>query len=218
MSNQTFGLSTQVIEYLRQHSVYEVEAQQQLRALTLTLPGAVMQISPEQGQLLSWLIRLTSAKQVLEIGTYTGYSALTMALALPAEGRILTCEIDPRMPNLGLPYWQSAGVANKIELRIAPALETLSSLAASGFHCDFAFIDADKVNYLAYYQAILPMLVPNGIIAVDNVLWSGAVVDATIQDKQTQAIRAVNDFIYNDSRVDACMLPIGDGLTLARKR
>lgn len=217
MSSHTFGLPPAVAAYLQQHSVHEIEAQIQLRAATFNLPGAQMQISPEQGQLLAWLIRLTGAKRALELGTYTGYSALTMALALPVDGHLVTCDIDAKMPHVALPYWQQAGVADKIELRIAPGLDTLAALASEGQTLDFAFIDADKANYLAYYQAILPLLTPHGIIAVDNVLWGGAVADVTVQDKQTSAIRALNTFIYNDPRVDACMLPIGDGLMLVRK-
>ena len=211
-------LGSQVASYLQAHSVHETEVQRQLRDATLTLPGAMMQILPEQGQLLAWLIRLTGAKRVLELGAYTGYSALTMALALPSDGHLVTCDIDARMPAIGSPFWKAAAVSDKITLRIAPALDTLATLSNTGEVFDFAFIDADKANYLAYYQAVLSCLRREGLIVVDNVLWGGDVADTSIQNKRTQAIRELNDFIYTDPRVDACMLPIGDGLTLVRKR
>lgn len=217
MSSITLGLSSELLCYLQQHSVKECEAQIALRLHTLKLPGARMQISPEQGQLLAWLIRLTNAKTILEIGTYTGYSALCMALALPKEGKLITCDVDANTTEIAIPYWREAGVFDKIERRIGPALETLAALTKENIGFDFAFIDADKNNYLAYYEAILPLLNPNGIIAIDNVFWGGDVVNTNSEDKRTIALRELNDFVYQDSRVDVCMLPIGDGLTLVRK-
>lgn len=217
MSSFTLGLPSALLQYLQQHSVKECEAQIALREHTLSLPGARMQISPEQGQLLAWLIRLTGATTLLEIGTYTGYSALCMALALPKNGKLITCDVDAKSTDVAVPYWREAGVIDKIERRIGPALETLAGISKENHRFDLAFIDADKNNYRAYYEAILPLLNTNGIIAIDNVLWGGDVIHPDSNDKRTEALRALNDFVYQDSRVDVCMLPIGDGLTLARK-
>jgi len=191
-----------------------------LRAETLQLPNAMMQISIEQGQFMDLLTRLIGAKKVLEVGVFTGYSALTVASALPEDGKLIACDVSTEWTSIGRRYWEEAGVAHKIDLRIAPAIETLDSLLASG-HAgtfDFAFIDADKPNYDAYYERILQLLRPNGLIAIDNTLWSGKVADNTVQDESTVALRALNAKICADSRVTLSVLPVGDGLTLALKR
>jgi predicted O-methyltransferase YrrM len=179
-----------------------------------------MQIGPDQGQLMALLIRLTGARRCLEIGTFTGYSALAVALALPDDGRIVCCDVNERTTAVAQRYWQMAGVAGKIELRLGPAVETLSALVAAGEagRFDFAFIDADKDNYDAYYEASLRLLRRGGLIAIDNVLWGGAVADPRYQDADTAALRALNRKLRDDERVEPCMLPIGDGLTLARIR
>jgi predicted O-methyltransferase YrrM len=179
-----------------------------------------MQISPEQGQLLTFLIRLIGAKRAIEIGVFTGYSALTTALALPADGRLLACDISDADVRLGQPHWNAAGVTAKIELVIAPAHLTLAARLAAGEagQYDFAFIDADKTGYDRYYELSLALLRAGGLIAIDNVLWSGSVAQPADGDADTEALQALNAKIYRDERVDAAMLPIGDGLTLVRKR
>lgn len=180
---------------------------------------AAMQISPEQGHLLQWLVRLTAARRVLEIGTFTGYSALAMALALPDDGRLVACDVSEEWTSIGRRHWADAGVADRIDLRIAPALDTLDAMVRDGeAPFDLAFIDADKTNYDAYVDAGLQLVRPGGVIAVDNVLWGGSVADATRSEASTRAIRAVSMRIARDPRLDAITLPIGDGLTLARVR
>jgi predicted O-methyltransferase YrrM len=181
-----------------------------------------MQISPEQGALLQMLVKLTGARRTIEIGVFTGYSALAVALALPADGRILACDVSDEYTRVGRPYWERAGVAPKIELVLGPALQTLDARVAAGEggHYDFAFIDADKANYDGYYERCLKLLRTGGLIAFDNVLWSGRVaqpVDAAA-DPDTAALQALNTKLQRDERVDLALLPIGDGLTLARKR
>jgi predicted O-methyltransferase YrrM len=178
-----------------------------------------MQISPEQGRFMALLVRLMGARRTLEVGVFTGYSALSVALALPPEGRIVACDISEEWSAMARRHWEKAGVAHKIDLRIAPALETLDTLIAEGAApFDFAFIDADKSNYLGYYERALALVRPGGLIAVDNTLWSGAVADPGNDDRDTRAIRAFNDALHADPRVETAMLPIGDGLSLALKR
>ena len=179
-----------------------------------------MQISPEQGQFMALLVELLNARRVLEIGTFTGYSAARMALALPEDGSILTCDTSPEWTEVACRAWQEAGVAGKIDLRLAPALETLDGLLESGEaeSFDFAFIDADKTNYLAYYERCYDLVRQGGLIGIDNVLWSGRVVDPAVDDADTEAIRALNRRLHRDHRVTLSLVPIGDGLTLARKR
>lgn len=220
MSDVTLDLSPSVYSYLLKHSLREPAVLKALRDETHHLSCAVMQISPEQGQFMALLIEMLNAKKTLDIGTFTGYSSLVVALAMPADGKVITCDVSMQWPTIAKPYWEKAGVANKIDLRIAPALETLQSLLDDGQAgtFDFAFIDADKSNYLGYYEKSLALLRQGGLIAVDNVLWSGKVADSSDQDKDTIAIRELNDFILKDKRVTMSMLPIGDGLTLARKR
>ena len=220
MSARTLTMTEPLYEYLLTVNRPVPELFARLRAETLQLPNAMMQISIEQGQFMDLLTRLIGAKKVLEVGVFTGYSALTVASALPEDGKLIACDVSTEWTSIGRRYWEEAGVAHKIDLRIAPAIETLDSLLASG-HAgtfDFAFIDADKPNYDAYYERILQLLRPNGLIAIDNTLWSGKVADNTVQDESTVALRALNAKICADSRVTLSVLPVGDGLTLALKR
>jgi predicted O-methyltransferase YrrM len=219
MSNQTLGLDSVLYQYLLSVSVDEHPLLQQLRAETATHPMSQMQIAPEQGQLMGLLIRLIGATKVLEVGVFTGYSSLAVALALPTKGRMVACDVDPDVTAIAQRYWQAAGVADKIDLRIAPALETLDNLLAQGEEnsFDFAFIDADKSNYDNYYERALQLVRPGGLIAIDNVFWNGQVADPSVQDSRTQAIRNLNQKIYRDRRVFSCIIPIADGLTLAIK-
>jgi predicted O-methyltransferase YrrM len=198
----------------------ETPVQQRLRAETAKLPMAGMQIGPDQGALLALLVRLIGAKRTIEIGTFTGYSALAVAQALPKDGKVIACDVNKEWTAIGQRYWKEAGVADRIELRLGPAVETLKGLLAAGGaeSFDFAFIDADKSNYDAYYELCLQLIRPNGLIAVDNVLWSGAVLNEKKRDADTDALRALNLKIRDDGRVDSVLLTVGDGLTLARKR
>ncbi len=220
MSNRTIVLSDALYEYMLSVSLREPEVLNRLREETAKMPQHKMQISPEQGQFMALLVELTGARRCLEIGTFTGYSALSVALALPEDGRLVACDISEEFTSLAKAYWQEAGVAGKIDLRLGPALETLDALIADGESgaFDFAFIDADKVNYLGYFQHALDLIRPGGLILVDNVLWSGAVVDPARDDEDTEAIRDFNRSLADDPRISLSLVPIGDGLTLARKR
>jgi predicted O-methyltransferase YrrM len=220
VSNRTISLDDRLYEYLLQVSLREPDVLRRLRRETLAMPQASMQISPEQGQFMALLVKLQGARKIFEIGTFTGYSALVMALALPPGGRILTCDVSREWTAVAARYWAEAGVGGRIELRLAPALETTRALldAGEGLTFDFAFIDADKENYLAYYEAALDLIRPGGLIVVDNTLWDGRVVDPSVRDVDTQAIRAFNKRLKDDLRIDLSLVPIGDGLTLARKR
>ena len=219
MSNRTINLDDTLYDYLLTHSLREHPEQAALREATRTHPRAGMQISPEQGQLMALLVKLLGARRCIEIGVFTGYSALSVALALPADGKILACDISDEYTRVGKPYWQRAGVAEKIELVIAPALQTLDARTKAGEAgtYDFAFIDADKSGYDAYYERCLKLLRAGGLIAIDNVLWSGEVARPA-RDDDTRALQALNDKLHGDERIDLALLPIGDGLTLARKR
>ena len=219
MMKTTLGLNPQLYEYLLSVSVQEVEVLQRLREETAKHPAAIMQIAPEQGQFMALLVQLLGAKKTLDIGVFTGYSSLVVALALPPEGKIVACDIDEESTAIARRYWQQAGVADKIDLRIAPALETLAQLIDEGQTgtFDFAFIDADKRNYDNYYEKSLQLIRPGGLIAVDNVLWSGRVADPQDDDKRTIAIRAFNQKLARDKRVKISLVPIADGLTLALK-
>ena len=179
-----------------------------------------MQISPEQGQFMQFLVSIIGARNTIEVGVYTGYSALCVALGLPEDGRIIACDINEEWTKIALEYWKKAGVADKIDLQIAPALDTLTELGKKGRknHFDFAFIDADKVNYDIYYEKCLNLVRPGGVVAIDNVLWSGAVADVSAMDENTKAIRSLNAKLHKDERVDLSMIPLGDGLTLVRKK
>lgn len=219
MSSRTLNLDDSIYQYLLSHSLREHPAQIALREATRTHPHAVMQISPEQGQFMALLIRLIGARRTIEIGVFTGYSALSVALALPDDGKILACDISDEYTRVGVPHWQAAGVAYKIDLRLAPALTTLDARIGAGEQgqYDFAFIDADKSGYDAYYERCLTLLRVGGLIAIDNTLWSGKVAVAAV-DADTAALQALNSKLHRDERVDMSMLPIGDGLTLLRKR
>jgi predicted O-methyltransferase YrrM len=220
MSNNTITLTPVIYRYLLDVSLREPEVLQRLRAHTAGIPYAHMQIAPEQGQLMALLVQLSGARRVIEVGVFTGYSALAVALALPADGRLIACDINEQWTAIAREYWQAAGVAEKIELRLAPALQTLDTLLAEGQagRFDFAFIDADKDNYIAYYERLLQLLRPGGLISVDNVLWDGKVADPANQEEDTVAIRAFNEHVCKDKRVALSLVPIGDGLTLAMKR
>lgn len=220
MSKKSLGLSNQLYEYLLSISLREPEVLVKLRQETAQHPMNQMQISPEQGQFMALLVQLMGAKKTLEVGVFTGYSSLAIALALPPEGKIVACDVSEEYTAIARRYWQSAGVAEKIDLRLAPALETLDRLLAeeNAETFDFAFIDADKKNYAGYYEKALQLIRPGGLIAVDNVLWSGQVADDSIQDDSTQAIRQFNEKLYRDERVTLSLVPIADGLTLALKR
>jgi caffeoyl-CoA O-methyltransferase len=220
LSNRTLNLSDALYSYLLDNSLRETDLMRRLREETASLPGAGMQIGPEQGQFMALLVELMGAKRCLEIGTYTGYSALAVAQALPPDGRLLACDVNEQTTAVAKRYWAESGVAERIELRLAPALETLDSLIAEGAEntYDFVFIDADKTNYDSYYERSLTLLRPGGLIAVDNVLWGGAVTDSTYTDDSTEAIRALNAKVKSDQRVSCSLLPIGDGLLLALKR
>ena len=219
MSSRTLNLDDTIYQYLLNHSLREHPAQIALREATRTHPYATMQISPEQGQFMALLIRLIGARRTIEIGVFTGYSALSVALALPDDGSVLACDISDEYTRVGVPHWQAAGVAHKIDLQLAPALATLDARLAAGEHgqYDFAFIDADKSGYDGYYERCLKLLRVGGLIAIDNTLWRGKVA-VPAEDADTAALQALNRKLYADTRVDISMLPIGDGLTLARKR
>jgi len=209
-----------IYEYLRTVSVREPDVLRRLREETAPLPRSNMQITPDQGQFMALLVQLMGARRALEIGVFTGYSSLAVALALPAGGQIVACDVSEEYTAIARRYWKEAGVDHMIDLRLKPALETLHELLSESPHrvFDFAFIDADKTNYEGYYECALELLRPGGIIVVDNVLWSGRVADPSENDPDTAALRAFNKKLHADSRVTISMLPVGDGVTLALKR
>ena len=220
MGRETLQLSDAVYQYLQDHSLRESNVLRQLREETANLKEARMQLSPEQGQLLAFLVELTGARKAIEVGTFTGYSALCVATALPSNGYLVACDVSKTWTTIGMRYWEEAGVLDKINLFIAPAVETLDRLIATGEaeSFDFAFIDADKKNYETYFERILVLLRVGGLLLVDNVLWGGKVADPDDTQESTLAIRAFNRKVYEDDRVSLSMLPIGDGMTLIRKR
>jgi predicted O-methyltransferase YrrM len=220
MTRRRLDLDDRLYSYLLEHSLRESEVQQRLRAETARLPESSMQIPPEQGQLLRLLTELIGARNAIEVGTFTGYSALCIALGLPPEGRLLACDVSSEWTKLARRMWTEAGVEGKIELALGPALQTLDDLLAGGSagEYDLAFIDADKTSYALYYERLLRLVRPGGLIAIDNVLWGGRVADPSAADEDTAAIRALNERIHADERVGLSMLPIGDGLTLVRRR
>jgi predicted O-methyltransferase YrrM len=221
MSDRSIGLSETLHQYLLANSVREPEVLANLRQETDRHPLSNMQISPEQGQLMGLLVQLIGAKKCLEIGVFTGYSSLSVALNLPDGGRIVACDVSDEFTSIAHKYWQLAGVSEKIDLQIAPALDTLDRLLTNGEAgtFDFAFIDADKNNYAAYYDRCFELVRQGGLILVDNVLWYGRVIDPAMDaDKRTQAIKQINQQIYHDDRVQISLIPIGDGLTIARKK
>jgi predicted O-methyltransferase YrrM len=214
-------ITDRLADYVREVGTRESELQRELRAVTAAGqrdPG--MQIGPDQAQLMAFLVRLIGARRALEIGTFTGYSALAVAAALPEDGQLIACDVSEEYTSVGRPFWNKAGVAARIDLRLGPALATLDALITRGESgkFDFAFIDADKPNYDAYYERCLKLVRKRGLIAIDNVLWSGAVVDARKTSADTKALRALNRKIRDDARVDMCMLTVGDGLTLVSPR
>ena len=220
MSKGSIGLSDELNAYLIAVGAREPEVLGFLRTETAVMPEAGMQIAVEQGALLSMLVKLLNARRVLEIGTFTGYSSTAMALALPPDGRIVCCDVSKEFTNVARRTWAAAGVEDRVDLRLAPALETLETLlAADGPDSfDMAFIDADKTNYRGYVEAALLLVRQGGLIAIDNVLWRGRVIDAAETDADTQAIRDLNAALATDERVDIAMVPIADGLTLLRVR
>jgi len=220
MSTRSMSLSDDIYRYLLEHAVREAPVLARLRAATSDLPGAEMQISPEQGQFLALLVRLIGARRCIELGTYTGYSSTALALALPADGHLITCDVDAEMTRFARRFWREAGVEERIELKLQPGLVTLDELlAAQGpGRFDFAFLDADKGNYIRYYEKLLELLRPGGLIAVDNTMF---VAGASIIERDigpARALRAFNDHVHHDERVDLSMVPIGEGVTLLRIR
>jgi len=220
MSNRSISLTDSLYQYLLDVSLREPSLLLRLREETAADPLARMQISPEQGQFMALLAKLTGARRCLEVGVFTGYSSLCVATALPDAGRIVACDVSEHWTSIARRYWAEAGVAHKIDLRLAPALETLDSLVAAGevASYDFAFIDADKTNYVGYYERALVLLRPGGLVVADNTLWSGRVADPEVADGDTVALRHFNEHLHRDSRIDLSVLPVGDGLTLARKK
>ena len=213
-------ISDSLYDYLLSVSLREPEILQALRQETASHPMSQMQIAPDQGQLLALLVKLMGAKRALEIGVFTGYSSLVVALALPPDGKLTACDVSEDYTSIARRYWEAAGVADKIDLQIAPALETLDRLLADGAagSYDFAFIDADKSGYPDYYDRALQLLRPGGLMAIDNVLWSGRVADPQEQDNRTSLIRQFNQMLHQDQRISLSVLSIADGLTLALKK
>ncbi len=220
MSPRTLALTDRLYDYVVANSVREHPVLARLRQATLGMPGAGMQISPDQGQFMALLARLIGARRTIEIGTFTGYSALAVALALPEDGRMICCDINPDTTAIARRFWAEAGVAAKIDLRIAPAAETLDALLGAGEtgRFDMVFIDADKTAYDGYYERALRLLRSGGVVVIDNVLWDGAVAEKKDTSPATLALRALNAKIRDDQRVDASLLTLGDGVTVARKR
>ena len=220
MSNRTIAITESIYQYLCDHSLREDPILKDLRDHTYDMEERAMQIAPEQGQFMQMLVKLIGAKNTIEVGVFTGYSSLAIALALPEDGRIVACDVNPQYTSVAEKFWVSAGVREKIDLRIGPAKNTLLELINAGLTgtFDFAFIDADKINYDHYYELCLQLVRPGGLITVDNVLWGGAVSDDGINDVDTNSIRALNDKLHQDERIDLSLVPVGDGFTLAMKR
>ncbi len=220
MTSRTIGLPADVHDYVLRWGFEEPPILARLRAETARHPRSSMQISPEQGALLALLVELLDARRCLEIGTFTGYSSLAVALAMPADGRIVCCDVSEAYTDVARRYWAEAGVANRVELRLGPALDTLDALLADGTagSFDLAFIDADKPSYPDYWERCVELVRPGGVIAVDNVLWGGAVADPAASDASTRTIRRLNELVAADARVRHVLLPVADGMTIARKR
>jgi len=220
MSVKTLGLSDALHDYVQKVGFREPDVMRRLREESDALEMAAMRSSAEQVNALTLLLKLMGARRIIEVGVFTGYATLGFAAALPADGKVYALDVSRDWTDIGRPYWDEAGVADRIDLILAPALETLETMIKQGNSqsVDFVFIDADKENYDAYYEAGLTLLRRGGLIGIDNVLWSGNVIDPQAQDADTRAIRALNDKLKDDARIDLAMLPIGDGLTLARKR
>jgi caffeoyl-CoA O-methyltransferase len=220
MTTKILPLTDDLYRYMLSVSLREPDVLRRLREETAAHPSANMQISPDQGQFMALLVRLIGAVRAVEVGVFTGYSSLSVALAMPPEGMIVACDVSEEFTSVARRYWVEAGVAQKIDLRLAPAVETLEGLIAQGQSgsFDFAFVDADKRNYGAYYECGLTLLRPGGLMAIDNVLWSGRVANSDTTDPDTVAIRTFNEMVARDDRVDVSMLPVADGLTLVRKK
>ena len=220
MGDKYIQLTSDLHDYLVRVSVRESDSLKQLRIETEQLPESVMQISPEQGQFMGFLVRLMGVQRAIEVGVFTGYSSICLATALPEEGKLTACDVNEEWTKTAIRYWGKAGVADKIELVLGPAEITLSQLIETGCSgsYDFAFVDADKENYGVYYELVMELIRPGGLILFDNTLWSGKVIDESVTDSDTLAIRSLNQQLIRDDRVDLSMLPIGDGLTLVHKR
>ncbi len=220
MTTRTIEVDDRLYQYILDTSLREHPVLAELRAETAKRPESSMQISPEQGQFMGLLVKMLAAVRTIEIGVYTGYSSIATALALPPDGRLIACDTSEKWTSVARQYWKKAGVEDKIELRSASAIETLDRLLDDGQDetYDFVFIDADKTEYDDYYERSLRLIRPGGVIAVDNTLWGGRVADPSINDEDTEAIKAFNKKLHGDERVDLSLVPIGDGLTIARKR
>jgi predicted O-methyltransferase YrrM len=220
MASRALNLTDDLVAYVRRYGVREHPTLVRLRDRTAPMPNSQMQIGSEQGAFMALLVKLIGAKRILEIGTFTGYSSLIVALAMPPDGTIVCCDVSEEWTSVARRYWAEAGVADRVDLRLAPALETLDELLATGASdtFDFAFVDARKTEYPDYHERVVQLLRPGGLVAYDNVLWSGRVADDADQDADTQGLRRLNDRLAADERVTIAMLPIADGVTLARKR
>ena len=220
MANRTMGISDELAAYVAEVGTREPEVLARLREETATIPQHGMQIAPEEGAFLAMLVELTGARRCIEVGTFTGYSSTAVALALPEDGRIVCCDVSEEWTAVAARYWGEAGVADKIDLRIGPAAGTLDRMLADGEDStyDFAFIDADKAGYDAYYERVLRLVRPGGLVVLDNMLWGGDVLKADATDEDTRALQALNAKLARDERVSLCLLPVADGVTLARRR
>ncbi|MEX2525179.1 MAG: class I SAM-dependent methyltransferase [Gammaproteobacteria bacterium] len=220
MTYGSLALDDNVYDYLLSVSLRESDVLRRLREETATYPNPNMQISPDQGQFLAMLVRILQARNIIEAGVFIGYSSLWMADAMPEDGRLVACDVNEDYTNVARRYWREAGVEHKIELRLAPAIDTLDALLEEEGECryDLVFLDAIKTEYRDYYERCIPLLRPGGLVAIDNVLWSGKVADERVDDDATRALRELNTFLHRDDRIDLSMLPLADGLTLCRKR
>lgn len=220
MSLRALSLPPDIYQYVLEHSAREPEVLARLRAETAHLPGAEMQVSPDQGQFMALLVKLTGARRVIELGTYTGYSSLAMALALPREGRLITCDVSEEWTNVARRFWREAGVDAIIELKLQPAMKSLEEIERTEGQqrFDFAFLDADKPGYVEYYERLLRLVRPGGLIAVDNTLVVAGSYVPRLESAIGRALRAFNDHVHHDERVDLSLVPIGEGLTLLRVR
>jgi caffeoyl-CoA O-methyltransferase len=219
MNNKTIRFTDDLYDYLLAHNLNETDAQRELRERTAQLPESGLQIAPEQTAFLQLLARLTGSKRALEIGVFTGYSALAVALTLPSDGKLIACDVSAEWVEIGRPYWRKANVEDIIETRIGPAMDTLDQLIASGRRggFDFAFIDADKPNYPDYYERCMILVRSGGLIAFDNTLWQGKIAGEAA-DEHTRALKTINDRVHADDRVHSALVNVGDGMTLALKK
>ncbi|MEQ8938108.1 MAG: class I SAM-dependent methyltransferase [Gammaproteobacteria bacterium] len=219
MSRKSLNLNDAVYDYMLSVSLDEPDILRRCREQTASHPMARMQIAPEQGQFFRFLVKSLGVRNAREIGVFTGYSSLAIALSLPDDGKLLACDNDPEVTNIAKDYWVEAGVEHKIDLRLAPALQTLDELLTSAdqYRFDFAFIDAHKPEYIDYYEKLLPLMRSGGVLAIDNVLWNGNPADPDCTDEDTDGIRRFNEHVRQDTRVQQCLLPIADGITLAYK-